>query len=161
MYTMIPFNRRHNVSRQMRNSLLDDRFFRSFFDVGDFFGAANGFRVDVKDKENAYELEAELPGVAEDQIDVTVNEDVLTISANVNEEKKEEKDSYVYSERRMGRMARSFSLEGIDQDKITAAYANGVLTLNLPKEEPQAPKSQRKIAVEKGKLSAPKDNEEK
>ncbi len=146
MYTLIPFRGRRDLGRSLTNSLLNDSFFRSFFDMSDFMGSA-GFRVDIKDKQDHYLLEAELPGVNEDQIDLTVDNDVLTITANALKEHKEEKDNYLYCERRAGRMERSFSLEGILQDNISADYKNGVLTVRLPKNAPEPVKTQRKIAI--------------
>ncbi len=146
MYTMIPFRGRRDLGRTFGNSLFNDNFFRPFFDMSDWMGSA-GFRVDVKDKADHYLLEAELPGVNEDQIDLTVDNDVLTITANARTEHKEEKDNYLYCERRAGRMERSFSLEGIQQDNISADYKNGVLTVKLPKNAPEPVKSQRKIAI--------------
>lgn len=146
MYTMIPFRGRRDLGRTISNSLMGDSFFRSFFDMSDWMGSA-GFRVDVKDKADHYLLEAELPGVNEDQIELTVDNDVLTITANARTEHKEEKDNYLYCERRVGRMERSFSLEGIQQDNISADYKNGVLTVKLPKNAPEPVKSQRKISI--------------
>ena len=103
MYSMIPFRSRREMARPVMNSLFDDRFFRSFFDLGDVVGQA-GFRVDVKDTPEAYRLEAELPGVKQDDISLTVENDVLTIAADVNTEKKQERENYLYSERRSGHM---------------------------------------------------------
>lgn len=142
MYTMIPFRGRRDLSR----SLMGDSFFRSFFDMSDWMGSA-GFRVDIKDKSDHYLLEAEIPGVSEDQIDLTVDNDVLTITTNARTERKEEKDNYLYCERRAGRMERSFSLEGIQQNNISANYKDGVLTVMLPKNAPEPPKTQRKIVI--------------
>ena len=148
MYTLVPFRGRRELSHanDMMNGMLNDRFFRSFFDMSDWMGNA-GFRVDVKEQPDAYQLEAELPGVREDQIDLTVDNDVLTISANLNTEKKEEKDNYLYSERRSGHMERSFNLEGISQEGISAKFENGVLFITLPKEKPQPQRSARRIAI--------------
>lgn len=148
MYSLVPFRGRRELGRanDLMSSLFDDRFFRSFFDMSDWMGSA-GFRVDLKEQADAYELEAELPGVKEDQINITVNEDVLTISADMNAEKKEEKDNYLYSERRVGHMERRFNLEGICQDNISARFENGVLTVTLPKQKPEEPKSARRIAI--------------
>lgn len=149
MYTMIPFRGRRDLGRSLTNSLFSDSFFRSFFDMSDWMGNA-GFRVDVKDMSDHYLLEAELPGVSEDQIDLTVDNDVLTITANAHQEHKEENGNYLYCERRMGRMERSFSLDGIQQDNITADYKNGVLYVKLPKSVPEPPRTQRKIAIGNG-----------
>jgi len=146
MYTLVPFNHRHDVRRPMENSLFDDRFFRSFFDMSDWMGSA-GFRVDVRETELSYELEAELPGVKQENIHISLEKDVLTIAADVNLEKKEEKVNYLYSERHAGHMERRFNLEGIDQDRITAKFENGMLTVSLPKAQPEKPKEARTIRI--------------
>ena len=94
MFTMIPYRRNRNLSpaRQMSN-FLNDSFFRSFFDMSDMVGNA-GFRVDIKELDNQYVIEAELPGVKEDQINLTVNDDVLKISATMNQEADEQQGAY-------------------------------------------------------------------
>ena len=126
--------------------MFDDRFFRSFFDMNDFNGAS-GFKVSIKDKKDFYELEAELPGAAEDQIEIEVLEGLLTISANVDVSQSEEKDDYIYSERRRGRFQRSFNVENVKEDEITASYKNGILLVNLPKKEEEKPSQKRRIAI--------------
>ncbi|NLZ90217.1 MAG: Hsp20/alpha crystallin family protein [Clostridiales bacterium] len=147
MFTMIPYRRNRNLSpaRQMSN-FLNDSFFRSFFDMSDMVGNA-GFRVDIKELDNQYVIEAELPGVKEDQINLTVNDDVLKISATMNQEADEQQGAYCYRERRCGHMERSFTLEGICQDDIKAEYSNGVLTVNLPKLQQEPQKAERRIAI--------------
>ena len=147
MYTLMPFNRRHDLSRAMENSLFDDRFFRSFFNMSDWMGNA-GFRVDVRETENAYILEAELPGVKQEDISLTLDNDVLTIAADVNTEKQQEKANYLYSERRAGHMERRFNLEAIDQEHVTARFENGVLLVALPKAQPEKAREARRIDIE-------------
>ncbi|MBR5028088.1 MAG: Hsp20 family protein [Bacteroidales bacterium] len=88
MYTMMPY-RSHRLA-QRPASLFDDRFFRSFFDMNDWMGNA-GFRVDIHDNEKDYVIEAELPGVTEDQINLSVENDTLTISADMHSERTDEK----------------------------------------------------------------------
>lgn len=147
MYTLMPFNRRHDLSHAMENSLFDDRFFRSFFNMSDWMGNA-GFRVDVRETENAYILEAELPGVKQEDISLTLDNDVLTIAADVNTEKQQEKANYLYSERRAGHMERRFNLEAIDQEHVTARFENGVLLVALPKAQPEKAREARRINIE-------------
>ena len=148
LYSMMPYRAHHNLPQEKRlPSLFDDRFFRSFFDMNDWMGNA-GFRVDIHDDNDHYTLEAELPGVKEDQINLTVENDTLTISADMQSERKDEK-AY-YSERRVGHVSRSFSLEGIDQDHITADYKNGVLYVSMPKTQPAEPVGARRIAIGHG-----------
>ena len=153
MYTIVPLHRHSNVSYPM-NSLFDDRFFRSFFDMNDMVGAP-GFRVDVKEEPESYSLEAELPGVKQEDISLSVDHGVLTISAEVNAQKKEKHENYLYSERRSGHMERRFSLDGIHEDGITAEYKDGILTVNLPKVKPEPEKSARRIAINGSVASEP------
>lgn len=151
MYTLVPFHGNRRMISNVDHDLFDDRFFRSFFNMNDMMGS-QGFRVDVKNKDDHYEIQAELPGVKEDQIDLSVEDDVLTISCDMNSEKKEEKDSYLYSERRFGHMERRFNLEGINQEGIAASFDNGLLTVNLPKVAQQEAPKARKIAIGGGKV---------
>ena len=144
MYTLVPYRR--NLTREITRPFMGDAWLRSFFDMSDVVGSA-GFRVDVREDDKAYHLEAELPGVPKDKLSVNVEDGLLTISADLNEEKKEEHGSYLYSERRSGHVERSFNLEGIDAENITADYKNGVLMLNLPKEQPVPKKDARKIEI--------------
>ena len=146
-YTMIPRRPRqalpHGLSHRSP-SLFDDRFFRSFFDMNDWM-ADVGFRVDIHDANDHYLLEAELPGVSQEQINITVENDFLVIAADMRSERKEEK-AY-YSERRIGRVSRTFSLDGIDQENIRANYRNGILSVMLPKEKPTENCGQRRIPI--------------
>ena len=148
LYSMMPYRAHHQLPQERRMpSLFDDRFFRSFFDMNDWMGNM-GFRVDIHDEEDHYALEAELPGVKEDQIDLSVENDTLTISADMQSERKDEK-AY-YSERRVGHVSRSFNLDGIDQERISAEYKNGILYVTLPKLQPAQPAGARHIAIGAG-----------
>lgn len=103
--------------------------------------------VDVTEKENAFEITAELPGVKAEDVDIKVAGDRLTIKAEKKEEKEEKEKDYYLSERRYGAFTRSFTIpEGVDADKIKAEQADGVLTLTLPK-TPEVKKKTKKIAV--------------
>ena len=144
MYTMMPYHSHRLPQLQRPRSLFDDHFFRSFFDMNDWMGNM-GFCVDIHDENDHYALEAELPGVSKDQINLSVENDTLTISADMQSEHKDEK-AY-YSERRVGHVSRSFSLDGIDQDHISADYKNGVLYVTLPKAQPTEVPGARRIAI--------------
>lgn len=146
MYTIVPFRGQRAMTRNLANSLFGDDFFRSFFNMSDMVGQA-GFRVDIREDGDDYLLEAELPGVPQDKIQLTLENDVLTIGADVNTEKRDHSGAYLYSERRMGHVERSFNVEGIRQDEIAARYDNGVLRVTLPKQQPEAKKAQRHIAI--------------
>jgi HSP20 family protein len=104
--------------------------------------------TDVKENTKAFVITVDLPGVEEKDIDVSVSDDVLTIRAEVTEERKEEKENYFLSERQHGALQRVFRIpSGVDGDKIDAKYARGVLTVTLPKTA-EAQQKQRKIKVE-------------
>lgn len=141
MFNMIPYRKSSRAP-----SLFDDRFFRSFFDMSD--GFRSGFQVDVRDEGDKYVMEAELPGLKQEDIELTVDNDVLTISAQRGNERREEKENYLYCERRSGRFQRSFTLDGVNQDNITAKYEDGILTLQLPKSAPEPARTQRKINIQ-------------
>ena len=103
--------------------------------------------VDVVEKENAFELTAELPGLDAKNIEL-VSDDVLTIKGEKNEEKEEKaKDRYV-SERRYGSFRRSLQLPaGVDPAKIEASYKSGVLSVTLPKSAEAKKKKQTVIPI--------------
>jgi HSP20 family protein len=128
-------------------------FGRSLFDVQPFWRGEVGWgkapAVDVVEKEKAYEITAELPGMDESNIDVKFSDGTLTIKGEKRDEKEEKKKDYYLSERRYGSFQRSFGVpDGVDADKIEANFKNGVLTVTLPKTE-QAQRSEKKIAIKK------------
>jgi len=103
--------------------------------------------VDVAEKDGVYEITAELPGMEEKDIDVSVASGMLTIKGEKKEEKEENRKDYHLSERRYGAFERSFGIpDGVDADKIAASFKKGVLTITLPK-TPEAKKQEKKIAV--------------
>lgn len=103
--------------------------------------------VDVVESEKAYELTAELPGMDEKNIDVTVVNGSLTIKGEKQEEKEEKKKDYYLHERSFGTFERSFGIpESVDADKIEANFKKGVLTVTLPK-KPEAQKPAKTIEV--------------
>jgi HSP20 family protein len=103
--------------------------------------------VDVVDKEKAYEVTVELPGIEEKDIELKVADGILTITGEKKEEKEEKKKDYFLSERRYGSFQRSFRLpDAVDQDKIEAGFKKGVLTVTLAK-KPEALKKEKKISI--------------
>jgi HSP20 family protein len=131
MSSLIPYRFRNSLSRPDTSSFLDD-FFRPFFMSSGNFPSA--FSVDVKDEDDKFVLEADLPGVKREGVNIDLNDGVLTISAEWTSEKKEEKGKdYIVNERRSGRASRSFTLENVKEDEISAEYRDGVLRLVMPK----------------------------
>ena len=98
-----------------------------------------GMRVDVHESDNAFEIHADLPGVKKEDIEITLENDVLTVSARKNTESEEKKKGKViYRERASGMISRSFSVApGTTEADIEANFADGVLSLSVPKATPQ------------------------
>ena len=100
-------------------------------------------RIDIEEDETAIHVKADIPGMDEKDLNVTLDDHYLIISGEKREEKKEEdkKRNYVFSERRFGSFCRRIALpEGIKADEIKAEYKNGVLHVALPKDETAMPK---------------------
>lgn len=128
MSMMIPYSfRRNSIANPMR--LFDDDFFHPFFSPA---AMQESFRVSVRDAGENFELEAELPGVPRESLTIDVSDGMLTIGAEWSSHT-DSADGYVLNERRYGKMQRSFSIDGIDENAITAAYTDGILKLTLPK----------------------------
>ncbi len=98
--------------------------------------------IDVSESEHAYTVRAELPGVKKDDIDVSINDGVLTINAETRyEHEDKEHGRVIRQERRYGKYVRSMRLGGeIDETRVVADYKDGILTLSLPKAEEVKPK---------------------
>lgn len=146
MANMVPYRRENRALRHPFH-MFRDSYLNPFAEMDSFFSNA-AFRVDVKDKEDHYELNAELPGVSQENIEVSVDDGVLTIAANMNTETHEERENYVYNERRSGRFHRRFSLDGINAEGIAAGYKDGVLNITLPKEEAAEKETKRVIEIQ-------------
>ena len=116
-----------------------------------FFGGKDlaEFKTDVSDEGDHYLLEADLPGFDKKDIDLSVQGGVLTIQAQRHSrfEEKDNKDKVVRMERSYGSYSRQFDLSGVDADKISARYDNGVLQLILPKQQEVLPET-RKLAIQ-------------
>ena len=129
-----------------------DRLMNSFWGADPdkaFAPGVAGFKTDVIEKDGHYELEADLPGFDREDIHVDLKDDVLTVSAEHNEEKEEKKDGkYLRRERSIRSFRRSFNVEGLNRDEIKASYKNGVLTVIVPKQEALPEKEDvKRIAV--------------
>lgn len=121
----------------------DDGFLMPSFNVKKAFQTP---KVDVKQTENAYILDMDLPGKTEKDVDIELNNKVLTISS-VQEDKKEEKsdkkskDKWILKERSYSHFSRSFTLpEDVDSEKLTATCKNGTLTVTMPRVPATQPK---------------------
>lgn len=92
--------------------------------------------LDVRDTDDAYIVETELPGVNPDDVEVTIDGRTLTIKGDFAESREEDRDNYLLRERRRGQFMRAVALPGmVEVDKVTSNYEDGVLTITLPKAE--------------------------
>ncbi len=104
--------------------------------------SATPFKTDIKEDGDKFVLEADLPGFKKEDINLDVDDDILTISAerHSEHEDKDKAGNYVRCERSYGSYSRSFDVSAIDPEKITASYVDGVLRLDMPKKEALLPK---------------------
>jgi HSP20 family protein len=119
----------------------------------DLFGengrAPNAFmpRFEVKERGDKFEIYADVPGVKEEDLDISLHDGVLSISGQRSAEQKQDGDTYFVYERQFGTFSRSFSLPDIaDAEKVDAKLASGVLTVTIGKRPEAKPK---KIALKK------------
>lgn len=126
-----------------------DDLLRGFFvrPVGTRQAEAPTMSVDVKERENAYAIHAEIPGVKKEDIHVSIEGNRVSISAETKIEKEEkEGEKLLRSERYVGKVARSFTLaQDVDEARAQAKYSDGVLELTLPK---KAAGSVKKLTVQ-------------
>lgn len=122
--------------------------FDDFFRVpANYTGGNLTPRVDVHEDEKAFYVKAEIPGMEEKDLNVSIHNNVLTISGEKKDERiMDDKDrNYYYCERSFGSFSRSIELpESIKRDSVKASYKNGVLEIELPKDEAAQP---RKIEI--------------
>jgi HSP20 family protein len=105
-------------------------------------------RIDVSEKDDAYQVKADIPGVKKEDINVRIDGNVVQIDAEINREKETKGNGgkVLRSERYWGNISRTFSLaQDVDDSKVQAKYADGVLSLELPK---KASAASKKIAIQ-------------
>ena len=142
------------------NDNFTDDIFNDFFDLPVTFKqvwnpgistAANMMQTDVKETDKGFTLDISLPGFKKEDIRAELKEGYLTINAEKNEEKNEEENGkFIRKERYTGHCSRSFYVgEEVTEQDIHAKFENGVLTLDIPKKEPEKKVEEKKlIAIE-------------
>ncbi len=148
MFGLTPYRRNKRDLDMRRDSWDIDKMFDSMWEdfyrsmrISDNFNMGEvNIKVDVKENENEYVVEAELPGVEKDDITLELRDELLTISVEKKDEIDEENDNYIRRERHYGSMSRSFYVDNIDGEKVKAKFENGILYVNLPKKESDSPK---------------------
>jgi len=159
--SLIPFGKKNiEVRREEENPFAMmqremNRVFDSFnrnWGLGAFPEFTGSFmpRLDVTEGTKAFTVTAELPGMNEKEIDLSVSGDTLTIRGEKKEEKEDKNKNYYYSERSYGTFMRSIPLpRQVETDKVSASFKKGVLTITLPKTA-AAMESTKKIDVNIG-----------
>ncbi len=145
----------------MLPSLFSENLFDDFF--GDSFNrymkdtqnalygkhAKHLMKTDVRETDEGYEVDIDLPGFAKDEVNLELEDGYLTIRAakGLDKDEKDKKGRYIRQERYAGACSRSFYVGDVRPEDVKAKYESGVLRLQLPKANAQLP-SQRRIAIE-------------
>lgn len=135
-------------------SLFDDWMDFSFPDIDKaLYGkrASNMMKTDIRETDNQYEIAIDMPGFKKDELQVQLKDGYLTISAakGLDKDEKDEKGVYIRRERYAGSLSRSFYVgSNLTEKDIHAKYEDGILKLDLPKEEPKAVEAKHCIAIE-------------
>ena len=136
-----------------RNNLLFPSLMNDLFPT-DWMGGVDGFKnatvpaVNIKETESGFGLEVLAPGMKKDDFHVEIDNDVMTISAEVEHSEETKEEGYTRREFSSSSFRRSFTLpETIEVDAIKADYQDGILRLNLPKKKEAMPKPKRLISI--------------
>jgi len=123
---------------------MDRLFEESFVNPSWQFAEGQLVPMDVRADEDAVVVEAILPGVKPEEVDITVEGETLTIAGDTSTETSEQKGSVLLQEIRRGRFSRTLTLPaGLEPDRATATFEDGVLTLRIPKAEAVKPRQIR------------------
>lgn len=110
----------------------------------------NLMKTDVRETENSYELDIDLPGFKKDEVNVELKNGYLTIQAakGLDRDQKDQEGRYIRQERYSGTCSRSFYVGDVQPEEINAKYDSGILMLTLPKKDQQTLPTQNRIAIE-------------
>lgn len=147
---MMPAIFRENLFDDMMNFPWEEEFFGK---KNPLYGkhAKNIMKTDVREKDDSFELDIDLPGFKKEEISAELNNGYLTISAEKSLEKDEtgKEGSYIRKERYFGNHSRTFYVgEGIREDEIKAKFEDGLLKLSIPKKDAKAVETKNRIAIE-------------
>ena len=140
-------------------NLFDDDWMNFPFDR-DFWGkknplygknAKNMMKTDIREHDNGYEVDIDLPGFKKDEINLELENGYLTVSAakGLDKDEKDKEGKYIRRERYAGAMQRSFYVgDTLTQEDIKAKYDNGILSISIPKKDAKAVETKKTIAIE-------------
>ena len=152
MAGLVPFNRRNGNLTRTGTGIGFENFYNM---LDDFFGDGmmpsrnllrDTFKIDIEDAEKEYLVEAELPGIKKEEIDLGIEEDNLCISVNRSEESNKDGKNFIHRERRASSMSRRIRLADANLAEIKAKLEEGVLTVTIPKQDKSL--TSRKIDIE-------------
>jgi len=113
--------------------------FRDFFESGDFFQTkreSSIMKTDIKEKKDSYVIEMDLPGYERENIDLSLKDGYLEVTAEMNKENDEDNEKFVHKERYYGHCSRSFYVgDQITVEDVNAEFKNGILNISIPKKE--------------------------
>ena len=127
--------------------LFDEMFMDPFFDRKE----VRTMRTDIKEVDDNYVIEVDLPGYDKENIDIEMENGYLKVSAKVNEtiDKSDEKEKYIHKERFYGECSRSFYVgDNLKEEDIKSSFKNGILVLTFPKEQQKQIEEKRKIQID-------------
>lgn len=138
MFGLTPFNRGGAVRKANNEfadfyNVIDDFFNDSFLPLRSLKN--DTFKIDVKENDKEYIIEAEMPGVKKEEIKIDYNDGRLFIQVKRDEEINEEKENFIHRERRSASMQRGIYLNNVKADTIDARLENGMLKIVAPKLE--------------------------
>lgn len=143
MLTLSPFTKNELQKKDSHEFVDFYNMLEDFFN-GNIMGGkglkVDTFKLDVKDQGDSYLVEAEMPGIKKEEIELDYQDGHLIIQVSQNQETKEEKGDYIHRERRSTAMQRSIFLQDVNIEKIDAKLEEGVLKISLPKKEPASKK---------------------
>ena len=152
MTGLVPFNRSSSNLARTGTGIGFENFYNM---LDDFFGDGlmpsrnllkDSFKIDIREAEKEYLIEAELPGIKKDEIDLGIEDDNLCITVNRSEEVSNDGKNYIHRERRVSSMSRCIRLANASLGEIKAKLEEGVLTVTIPKVEKTS--TSRKIDIE-------------
>ena len=152
MAGLVPFNRRNNNLARTGTGIGFENFYNM---LDDFFSDGlmqsrnllkDTFKIDIEEKESEYIIEAEVPGIAKDEIDLSIEDNHLCISVTRSEDVNKDGKNYIHRERRASSMSRRVRLADAKLDEIKAKLEGGILSVTIPKNVKA--NSSRKIDIE-------------
>lgn len=137
MAGLVPFNRKRNdlmnIGFDEFSNMLDDFFTGSWPTQRSLAG--DTFKLDIQDNDTEYKIEAEIPGVKKEDVEITLNDGKLNLSIKKDESSEEKNKRYIHRERKFCKMSRSILLADAKDEGIQAKLEEGVLTITIPKKD--------------------------